>query len=235
MIFEAERYRFIILSQVRSAMNGRRSGINKVLIPTNSGKKKNDIPVTSISKDVKSSKSIKFDYEDDKDCFQYRDTIFDDEIEKLHAKSAKSKNKAKALQDEDDVYDGDDGGVPEEVSARTEDIQKLRELHEQMMLPAEKRAKKRKGRPIPISSGEGRTETGDEELDDSILAVLDSVNDTEESKQIIDNEKESNTEKIEAEPKTWKRKNHIERINKNVYNSRKMYVCKMYDMVLHDI
>lgn len=89
---------------------------------------------------------------------------------------SRAASKAKALQLQDDEYDADRNDEPEQVSANSEDIRKLRELHEQMMLPADKRTKKRKARQLPVIA---EKEAGDDEekLDDSVLAALDSVND----------------------------------------------------------
>ena len=80
---------------------------------------------------------------------------------------------ASVLENSDtDAYDND---VPETVTANSDDIKRLRELHEQMMLPANKRFKKRKVKPLPIFEEE-RPKTGDKELDSSILVALDDLN-----------------------------------------------------------
>ena len=93
---------------------------------------------------------------------------------------SRATNKSKALQLQDDDDDANSDEKPEEVSANREDIMKLRELHEQMMLPASKRTKKRKGRSslqiADIKTGVPRKE---EKLDDSVLAALESINEAE--------------------------------------------------------
>lgn len=124
-------------------------------------------------------------------------------------------NKAKALQLQDDEYDGDGNNEPEEVSSNSEDIRRLRELHEQMMLPADKRTKKRKTRQLPTIE-ESKKVNDKEKLDDSVLAALDGINENEESRNEPENEDIN-----KSIPKNNTRKGGID-----IYamKSRKMYV-----------
>lgn len=93
---------------------------------------------------------------------------------------SRATNKSKALKPQDDDYDADDNEKPEEVSGNREDIMKLRELHEQMMLPASKRTKKRKGTSsMQIADIKTGVSTKEKKLDDSVLAALEGVNESE--------------------------------------------------------
>ena len=135
---------------------------------------------------------------------------------------SRATNKAKALQLQDDEFDADRNDEPEEVSADSDDIKKLRELHEQMMLPANKRTKKRRARSttMPIIVEENKAATDDDELDESILAALDGVDSKEASRSEVGNKRSANAE---DQTNTDIRAGGI-----NIYStkSRKMYDSK---------
>ena len=98
---------------------------------------------------------------------------------------SRESNIAKTLKLQDNEFDGDGNEEPEVVSANREDMLKLRELHEQMMLPASKRTKKRKTRPLLQIANIKKGTADNEELDDSVLTGLGSVNVKEANKHEI--------------------------------------------------
>ena len=110
-----------------------------------------------------------------------------------------------------DAYDND---APETVTANSDDIKRLRELHEQMMLPANKRFKKRKVKPLPI---EEKKKIGDQELDSSILVALDDLN---ELSSVGD--KLTEAEEYKKNLRTLSKRKRKGVINVHVKKSRKM-------------
>ena len=110
-----------------------------------------------------------------------------------------------------DAYDND---APETVTANSDDIRRLRELHEQMMLPANKRFKKRKVKPLPI---EEKKRIGDQELDSSILVALDDLND-----QSSVQDKLTEAEEYKKNLRTLSKRKRKGVINVHVKKSRKM-------------
>lgn len=112
-----------------------------------------------------------------------------------------------------DAYDID---APETVTANSDDIKRLRELHEQMMLPANKRFKKRKVKPLPIL-GEEKKKNGDQELDSSILVALDDLNE-----QSSAGEKLTEAEEYKKNLRTLSKRKRKGVINVHVKKSRKM-------------
>lgn len=110
-----------------------------------------------------------------------------------------------------DAYDND---APETVTANSDDIRRLRELHEQMMLPANKRFKKRKVKPLPI---EEKKRIGDQELDSSILVALDDLND-----QSSVRDKLTEAEEYKKNLRTLSKRKRKGVINVHVKKSRKM-------------
>ena len=112
-----------------------------------------------------------------------------------------------------DAYDND---APETVTANSDDIKRLRELHEQMMLPANKRFKKRKVKPLPIL-GEELKKNGDQELDSSILIALDDLNE-----QSSAGDKLTEAEEYKKNLRTLSKRKRKGVINVHVKKSRKM-------------
>ena len=112
-----------------------------------------------------------------------------------------------------DAYDND---APETVTANSDDIKRLRELHEQMMLPANKRFKKRKVKPLPIL-GEELKKNGDQELDSSILVALDDLNE-----QSSAGDKLTEAEEYKKNLRTLSKRKRKGVINVHVKKSRKM-------------
>ena len=112
-----------------------------------------------------------------------------------------------------DAYDND---APETVTANSDDIKRLRELHEQMMLPANKRFKKRKVKPLPIF-GEEKKKIGDQELDSSILIALNDLNE-----QSSDGDKLTEAEEYKKNLRTLSKRKRKGVINVHVKKSRKM-------------
>jgi hypothetical protein len=112
-----------------------------------------------------------------------------------------------------DAYDDD---APETVNANSEDIRRLRELHEQMMLPANKRFKKKKVKPLPIFE-EDKKVIGDQELDGSILVALGDLNEHSSSADRL-------TEAVEYKKnlRTLSKRKRKGVINVHVKKSRKM-------------
>ena len=110
-----------------------------------------------------------------------------------------------------DAYDND---APETVTANSDDIKRLRQLHEQMMLPANKRFKKRKVKPLPI---EEKKKIGDQELDSSILVALDDLN---ELSSVGD--KLTEAEEYKKNLRTLSKRKRKGVINVHVKKSRKM-------------
>lgn len=110
-----------------------------------------------------------------------------------------------------DAYDND---APETVTANSDDIKRLRQLHEQMMLPANKRFKKRKVKPLPI---EEKKKNGDQELDSSILVALDDLN---ELSSVGD--KLTEAEEYKKNLRTLSKRKRKGVINVHVKKSRKM-------------
>jgi hypothetical protein len=125
------------------------------------------------------------DNEDDDDNIPKR-SIFEDDLEADNKAESRATSKAKALNIQDNEYDNDnDNDIPEEISGKNEETRKLRELHEQMMLPKEKRGKKRKAKPVS-------DDFSNEELDESVLAMLNDMNENE-NKKLTENESDEAT------------------------------------------
>jgi hypothetical protein len=150
-------------------------------------KNKNAPPKVAIqiSKEVKSKKTFRDnnndDNDDDDDDNIPKRSIFEDDLEAENKAKSRATNKAKALKIQDNEYDNDnDNDIPEEISGKNEETRKLRELHEQMMLPKEKRGKKRKAKTAS-------DDFSNEELDESVLAMLNDMNENE-NKKIAENE-----------------------------------------------
>ena len=112
-----------------------------------------------------------------------------------------------------DAYDND---APETVTANSEDVRRLRELHEQMMLPANKRFKKRKVKPLPIFEEENKI-IGDQELDSSILVALNDLNEHSSS-----GDKLTEAEEYKKNLRTLSKRKRKGVINVHVKKSRKM-------------
>lgn len=133
---------------------------------------------------------------------------------------AKTESHTEVRGEEDDSNEDDES--PEMVSSSHDDIKKLREMHEQMMLPAEKRNKKKKVRSISeINAVKKASE--DEELDESILEVLGDLNEAKDSTGNNNN----NDERLQAEEfkrmsRTLSKKKRKGLINAHARKSRKM-------------
>jgi hypothetical protein len=123
---------------------------------------------------------------------------------------------------QDDVNDDDDDDAPEIVTSNREDIKKLRDLHEQMMLPAEKRTKKRKATKNLSVIGGVRKISEEEELDDSVLAALDGLDEKESSTRDGDNDGRKDAEDFKKMTRTLSKRKRKGIINIHAKKSRKM-------------
>lgn len=122
----------------------------------------------------------------------------------------------------EDVNDDDDNDAPEIVTSNREDIRKLRDLHEQMMLPAEKRTKKRKNtKNLPIIVDVKKI-SGEDQLDDSILAALGGLNDKDSQAKDADNDGRTDAEDFKKMTRTLSKKKRKGIINIHARKSRKM-------------
>lgn len=122
----------------------------------------------------------------------------------------------------DDANNNDDDDAPEIVTSNREDIKKLRDLHEQMMLPAEKRTKKRKATKNLSIIPKVKKISEEEELDDSVLAALDGLNEKESSTRDGDNVGLTDAEDFKKMTRTLSKKKRKGIINIHARKSRKM-------------
>jgi hypothetical protein len=121
-----------------------------------------------------------------------------------------------------DDANNDDDDAPEIVMSNREDIKKLRDLHEQMMLPAEKRTKKRKATKNLSIIAKVKKISEEEELDDSVLAALDGLNEKESSTRDGDNVGLTDAEDFKKMTRTLSKKKRKGIINIHARKSRKM-------------
>jgi hypothetical protein len=122
----------------------------------------------------------------------------------------------------DNVNDDYDDDAPEIVTSNMEDIKKLRDLHEQMMLPAEKRTKKRKSTKNLSIIADVKKFSEEEELDDSVLAALDGLNEKESSTRDGDKGGRKDAEDFKRMTRTLSKRKRKGIINIHAKKSRKM-------------
>jgi hypothetical protein len=144
------------------------------------------------------------------------DEIVEDDLEVGIAPIEKSEPVISGAMLENSDADAYDDDAPETVNANSEDIRRLRELHEQMMLPANKRFKKKKVKPLPIFEGDKKI-TGDQELDSSILVSLGDLNEHSSSEDRL-----TEAEEYKKNLRTLSKRKRKGVINVHVKKSRKM-------------
>ncbi len=172
----------------------------------------------SISKDVVNTKNRKTFGEDDDDNDAADDPDdLDDGMGKAAAvpakkdqkgrvaKGKKAENKVKIVVEKNEADDDDDDDdAPEVVKSGADEIKRLRELHEQMMLPTAKKMKKRRRVDEAAAVGDN-----DEELDASILAAVGEA-DANDADLTDEEEDGPAREKINKEARKSRRIGHIE-------------------------
>ena len=153
------------------------------------------IPPQSITTNV-SSKRKTFSEEDGDD----------DNQEQEEKVAPLPKKRGKAAKQPVEVADDDDDEAPEVVLSSADEIKRLRQLHEEMMLPVAKKAKKlRKTNAVSSSSVQPNS---NEELDASILEALDDADGMDETDE--EDDQQPRKEKINKEARKSRRIGNIE-------------------------